>query len=115
MSAAHSAGRNARPTDSKKVTRAGTVRCPSDRERLRDLLGRSPQEVGYFAARWAVPSLREHLTRRTGRPLSDDTLRRELQRLRYTWKRSRYTLDPDPEFGGKNEAHPAARPAVAGT
>jgi transposase len=88
---------------------------PSDRERLRDLLGRSPQEVGYFAARWAVPSLREHLTRRTGRPLSDDTLRRELQRLRYTWKRSRYTLDPDPEFGGKNEAHPAARPAVAGT
>jgi transposase len=88
---------------------------PSDRELLRDLLGRSPQEMGYFAAQWTVPLLREHLTRRAGRPLSDDTLRRELQRLRYTWKRSRYTLDPDPELGGKKEAHPTAAPAVAGT
>lgn len=88
---------------------------PSDRERLRELLDRSPQEVGYFAAQWTVPLLREYLTRRTGRPFSDDTLGRELQRLRYTWKRSRYALDPDPESGGKKEAHPAADPAVAGT
>jgi transposase len=86
---------------------------PSDRELLRALLGRSPQEVGYFAAQWTVPLLREHLTRRTGRPVSDDTIRRELQRLRYTWKRSRYTLDPDPEFGGKKEADPTANPAAA--
>lgn len=88
---------------------------PSDRELLRELLGRSPQEMGYFAAQWTVPLLREYLTRRTGRPFSDDTLRRELQRLRYTWKRSRYALDPDPEFGGKKEAHPVANPAIAGT
>ena len=88
---------------------------PSDRELLGDLLGRSPQEVGYFAAQWAVPLLREHLTRRTGRPVSDDTVRRELQRLRYTWKRSRYALDPDPEFGGEKEANPATNPAAAGT
>ena len=97
--------------------RAGRPRLltPSDRGLLRELLGRSPQEMGYFAAQWTVPLLREHLTRRTGRPFSDDTLRRELQRLRYTWKRSRYTLGPDPEFGGKKEAHPAADPATAGT
>ena len=88
---------------------------PSDRELLRELLGRSPQEMGYFAAQWTVPLLREYLTRRTGRPFSDDTLRRELQRLRYTWKRCRYTPDPDPECGGKKEAHPAANPAIAGT
>jgi transposase len=87
---------------------------PSDQELLGELLGRSPQEVGYFAAQWTVPLLREHLARRTGRPVSDDTIRRELQRLRYTWKRSRYTLDPDPEFGGKKEPHPAANPATAG-
>lgn len=87
---------------------------PSDRELLGELLGRSPQEVGYFAAQWTVPLLREHLARRAGRPVSDDTIRRELQRLRYTWKRSRYTLDPDPEFGGKKEAGSAANPAVAG-
>jgi transposase len=80
---------------------------------LGELLSCSPQERGYFAAQWTVPLLREHLARRPGRPLSDDTLRRELQRLRYTWKRSRYTLDPDPEFGGKKEAHPAADPALA--
>ena len=88
---------------------------PSDRELLGELLGRSPQEVGYFAAQWTVPLLREHLAHRTGRPVSDDTTRRELQRLRYTWKRSRYTLDPDPEFGGKKGADPAANPAVVGT
>jgi transposase len=86
---------------------------PADRDLLGELLGRSPQGMGYFAAQWTVPLLREHLARRTGRPLSDDTLRRELQRLRYTWKRSRYTLDPDPEFGGKKEAHPAADPGPA--
>jgi uncharacterized SAM-binding protein YcdF (DUF218 family) len=50
----------------------------------------------------------------SGRAFSDDTLRRELHRLRYTWKRSRYTLDPDPEFGGKKEAHPVEDPAIAG-
>jgi transposase len=88
---------------------------PADRESLRELLDCSPQGMGYFAAQWTVPLLREHLTRRTGRPFSDDTLRRELQRLRYSWKRSRYTLDPDPELGGKKEAHPAATPAIAGT
>lgn len=96
-------------------SRSGRPRLltPSSRERLRELLGRSPQEMGYFAAQWTVPLLREHLAHRAGRPLSDDTIRRELQRLRYTWKRSRYTLDPDPEFGGNKEADPAAHPAAA--
>jgi transposase len=109
-------GRDHAPAALADRDRSGRPRrlTPSDRDLLRELLGRSPQEVGYFAAQWTVPLLREHLTRRTGRPLSDDTLRRELQRLGYTWKRSRYTLDPDPELGGKKEAHPAAHPAPAG-
>ena len=110
-------GRDHTPDALADRDRSGRPRLltPSDRELLRDLLGRSPQEMGYFAAQWTVPLLREHLTGRTGRPFSDDTLRRELQRLRYTWKRCRYTLDPDPECGGKKEAHPAADPAIAGT
>jgi hypothetical protein len=29
--------------------------------------------------------------------LSDETIRRELQRLGYVWKRGRYELEPDPE------------------
>jgi transposase len=109
-------GRDHAPDALADRDRSGRPRLltPPDRERLRELLGRSPQEMGYFAAQWTVPLLRESMTRRTGRAFSDDTLRRELQRLRYTWKRSRYTLDPDPEFGGKKEAHPAANPAVAG-
>ena len=109
-------GRDHAPDALADRDRSGRPRLltPSDQELLRELLSCSPQERGYFAAQWTVPLLREHLARRTGRPLSDDTLRRELQRLRYTWKRSRYTLDPDPEFGGKKEAHPASDPAIAG-
>lgn len=110
-------GRDHAPDALADRDRSGRPRLltPSDRERLCELLGHSPQEMGYFAAQWTVPLLRESLTRRTGRAFSDDTLRRELRRLRYTWKRSRYTLDPDPEFGGKKEAHPAPNPAIAGT
>lgn len=110
-------GRDHAPAALADRDRTGRPRLltPADRESLRELLDCSPQGMGYFAAQWTVPLLREHLTRRTGRPFSDDTLRRELQRLRYSWKRSRYTLDPDPEFGGKKEAHPAANPAAAGT
>src|SRR4051812_44677396 len=55
-------------------------------ESLRNLRGRSPRGMAYSAAQGPVPLLRDPLTRRTGRPFSDDTLRRELQRLRYSWK-----------------------------
>jgi transposase len=99
------AGRSGRPA----------VLEEADRNLIRELLGsRSPQDLGYFASQWTVPLLQDYLARRTGRRPSDDTVRRELQRLRYTWKRSRYALAPDPEFGGKKEAHPAANPAPAG-
>lgn len=74
------------------------------RDLLRELLGQSPQELGYAAVDWTVPLLQEHLDRCTGRWFSDDTLRRELRRQRYAWKRSRYVLDPDPELEKKNGA-----------
>src|SRR5688572_23128889 len=86
------------PEDLRDRDRPGRppVLTASDGDLLRGLLGRSPQEWGYPAAQWTVPLLRDHLARRTGRRPSDDTVRRALHRLRYTWKRSRYTLDPDP-------------------
>jgi transposase len=85
-----------------------------DRDRLRELLlGPSPQDLGYFATEWTVPLLREHLARRTGRRPSDDTIRRELRRQQFVWKRSRYALDPDPELRGKKAAHPPADKALA--
>ena len=85
----------------------------SDRLLVRELLGQSPQDLGYFAAEWTVPLLQEHLAHCTGRRPSDDTVRRELDRQGYTWKRSRYDLDPDPELGGKKAAAPLAHPALA--
>jgi transposase len=74
-------------------------------------LGRSPQDLGYAAAGWTVPLLREHLGRRASRWLSEDTIRRELQRQGYAWKRARYVLDPDPEREKKTR-HPPPRPGL---
>jgi transposase len=77
------------------------------------LLGPSPQDLGYFATEWTVPLLQDYLAHRTGRRPSDDTLRRELQRQGFVWKRSRYALDPDPELREKKAAAPLANPAPA--
>jgi transposase len=87
-----------------------------DRDLLRQLLlGQSPQDLGYFATAWTVPLLQEHLARRTGRRPSDDTVRRELERQGFVWKRSRYALEPDPELRGKKAAHSPTNPAPAAT
>jgi transposase len=82
-------------------------------EELRALLlaslERRPDELGYVGVNWTVPLLQEHLYRCGGRWLSDDTIRRELDRLGYVWKRFRYVLPPDPQRE-KKTGHPA--PAV---
>jgi transposase len=82
---------------------------------LLELLQHSPQEFGYLATQWTVPLLRTHLTRSTGLCLSEDTLRRELHRRDYVWKRPRYVLDPDPQLRGKKATYPSTDPAVAAT
>jgi transposase len=64
---------------------------------LRALLETSPAEWGYFAGSWTVPLLREHVAEYLGEHVSADTVRRELSRLGYVWKRCRYVLQPDPE------------------
>jgi putative transposase len=68
-----------------------------DVEGLVALLGHSPQHLGSPAANWTVPLLREHLRRSIGAEVSEPTVRRQLRRLGYVWKRPRYVLDPDPE------------------
>ena len=89
----------------------GIGRPSSWTDRLRALLLASleqrPDELGYAGVNWTVPLLQEHLDRRGGRRLSDDTIRRELDRLGYVWKRYRYVLPPDPEREKKTR-HPAA-------
>jgi transposase len=85
-----------------------------DRHLLRELLlDQSPQELGYFASAWTVPLLQEHLAHCTGQRPSDDTVRRELERQGFVWKRCRYVLDPDPELRGKKAAAALANPAFA--
>jgi transposase len=97
-------------------SRSGRPRRLTDRGRvvLGELLGRSPQALGGYATEWTVPLLHKYLVRRLRRRPSAETVRREVHRLGYTWKRSRYVLAPDPEAGGKKAGHPAADQGPAG-
>ena len=82
-------------------------------------LGRRPDELGYAGVNWTAPLLQEHLGRCGGRRLSEDTIRRQLGRLGYVWKRFRHVLPPDPQREKKTRhpaaaAGPAAAPRPAG-
>jgi len=79
---------------------------------LQELLTGPPTARGYYAVNWTVPLFQEELRHGTGASLSDDTIRRELRRLGYVWKRPRYVLDPDPELE-KKTADPPANPRPA--
>jgi len=79
---------------------------------VRRLLAGPPAERGYYAVNWTVPLLQEELRHGTGSRFSDDTIRRELRRLGYVWKRPRYVLEPDPESEKKTADSPAS-PGVA--
>lgn len=81
-----------------------TLWTEETRSLLQELLTRSPSERGYYAVNWTVPLLREELRHATSTCFADDTIRRELHRLGYVWKRPRYVLDPDPEVE-KKTAH----------
>ena len=73
-------------------------------------LGSRPQPWGYHASEWTVPLLRRHLAGVTRRAVSGSTLRRELHRRGYVWKRPRYVLRPDPQRDKKTPAPSAAPP-----
>jgi transposase len=75
-------------------------------EWLEALLARGPAELGYYAANWNVPLLRDPLAACTAERFSDDTIRRALRRLGYAWKRARYVLQPDPEREKKTSHSP---------
>jgi transposase len=72
-----------------------------------------PGDLGYVAMNWTVPLLRDYLGRVGGQQLSDDTIRRQLDRLGYVWKRFRYLLPADPERD-KKTPDPLAAGAAAG-
>jgi len=80
---------------------------------LRAALRRRPEHLGYVGVNGTVPLLREYLGDSGGPRLSDDTIRRHLDRLGYVWKRSRYVLPPDPEREKKTGDPPAVGGAAA--
>jgi transposase len=91
--------------------RAGRPRLLDDEglDLLEAVLGWDPQDLGLPHAGWTVPLLARTLAIGTGREPSGDTVRRALRDLRYTWKRFRYVLAPDPERE-KKTPHPPANP-----
>lgn len=95
--------------------RPGRPRCFDEqlREVLRWLLGLAPNQLGYPHTAWTVPILLQALEYDTGVRPSERTLRRELDRLDYVWKRGRYALDPDPELE-KKKTNSQEDPSVAG-
>lgn len=64
----------------------------------------SPGRFGYHATHWTVSLLRDQLRRNLEQDYSDDTIRRNLHRLGYVWKRPRYVLAPDPQREKKKPA-----------
>jgi transposase len=80
---------------------------------LQDGLRCRPDDLGYLGWNWTVPLLRDYLDDETGCWLSEDTVRRQLQRLGYVWKRSRYVLPPDPEREKKTRPPPPSGAVAA--
>ena len=112
------AASEARPDPAALQHRDGVGR-PSDwtedlQALLLDALRQRHDESGYTGVNWTVALLQEHLYRRGGCRFSDDTIRRELDRLGYVWKRCRYVLPPDPERE-KKTGNPAAAAGLAAT
>ena len=77
-------------------------------------LRQRPDQLGYPGPNWTIPLLQAYLERVGGLHVSEDTLRRQLRRLDYVWKRFRHRLPPDPEREKKTHPPPTrAEPAAA--
>lgn len=86
---------------------------------LRCLLEHRPEECGYYAVNWTAALLQQQIACNTGKPFSPKTIRKQLRRLGFVWKRGRYELLPDPELEKKTTHLPpnprfAAPHGVAG-
>lgn len=73
-------------------------------------LRRPPLAPDPAAGGWTVPRLQAHLQEQGLPPCSEDTLRRYLHALAWSWKRPRYVLAPDPQ---REKKTPDPSPAQA--
>ncbi len=73
-------------------------------DRLRELLHRSPREFGKDTGLWTLPLAAEISAAEglTAGPVSGETIRATLARLRVRWQRAkRWIVSPDPEYARK--------------
>jgi transposase len=64
--------------------------------------GKTPQDFGFYRARWSCSALAETLAWETGQRLSTETVRRGLARLGFVWRRPRPIVGlNDPEYTAK--------------
>ena len=76
---------------------------------LEALLAANPQQQGQLATGWTVPLLRAELER-AGHRVGEHTVRRQLHRSGWRWKRPKYVLGrPDPAYAEKNGRSPSGR------
>lgn len=68
-------------------------------EELERLVETSPLDEGYEFTTWTTPLLRSHLKEHMGIEVSDDTVRRTLDRLEFVWRRPQWHVESeDPAF-----------------
>ena len=76
-------------------------------ERLRDVLHRSPRDFGKPTSLWTL-GLAAAVCQEQGltdRPISTETIRRALRRLKVGWKRAKHWItSPDPAYARKKHA-----------
>ena len=74
---------------------------PEGAERLKDLLHRSPREFGKERGTWTL-QLAAQVSFEQGiisEPVSDESVRRALKRLKTNWKRAKHWItSPDPQY-----------------
>jgi transposase len=70
-------------------------------QRLKDLLHRSPHDFGHERSTWTL-ELAAQVSFEQGiisRPVSDESVRRALKRLKTNWKRAKHWItSPDPQY-----------------
>lgn len=71
-------------------------------ETLIDLLHERPDAHGGDVGRWTLETAAQALAARRGEPISRETVRRLLQRRRYSWQRAKeWIVSPDPAYAFK--------------
>ena len=87
-------GRTGETIDLEDAPRSGRPRTwtqEADRV-LEQALEKLPENFGYAATHWATPLLQKHLASVLGRQFSQETIRRRLRHLGYSWSDSRYMV-----------------------